>query len=194
MADELKFKPLEPSCSIHNKAVRDHIVKEILSQPGNAFHEETVQAAVKRCYQNIRRTNAEQQDGKEEFVQLQARRRKYRSRLERKFQRRTSVVSNVEKEKYWKHLNVYYMTEESDDPSNPNIIIEHKLAWRSKKLDDYIQVLEGRLEKKQPQTIGLVAKKERVSGSPSASLPPQNAPSWAVINEEAQTTPIEGSN
>lgn len=32
--------------------------------------------------------------------------------------------------KYWKYLNVYYMTEESDDPDSP-AIMEHKLSWRS---------------------------------------------------------------
>ena len=40
-------------------------------------------AAVKRCYQNIRRTEMEQQDGKEEYVELQSKRRRYRSRRER---------------------------------------------------------------------------------------------------------------
>ena len=39
-------------------------------------------AAVKRCYQNIR-TEMEQQDGKEEYVELQSKRRRYRSRRER---------------------------------------------------------------------------------------------------------------
>lgn len=48
-----------------------------------------------------------------------------------KFQRRTSVVSKVEMEKYWKHLSIAYVTEESDDPDNPNGLIEHKLQWRS---------------------------------------------------------------
>ena len=39
--------------------------------------------AVKRCYQNVRRSETEQQDGNEEYVELQAKRRKYRSRRER---------------------------------------------------------------------------------------------------------------
>ena len=36
-----------------------------------------------------------------------------------------------EMEKYWKFLNLGYVTEESDDADNPNGIIEHKLTWRS---------------------------------------------------------------
>ena len=41
------------------------------------------------------------------------------------------MVTKGEREKYWKHLNLMYLTEESDDPENPNGIIEHKLPWRS---------------------------------------------------------------
>ena len=82
-------------------------------------------------------------------------------------------------DKYWKCLNVGYMTEESDDPSNPNIITEHKLPWRSKstyyynyimynyllliiELNDFITTLDKRLEDKQAPIVGVVAKKERV--------------------------------
>ena len=39
-------------------------------------------AATKRCYENLRRTFLEQA-GKEEFVEQQSKRRKYRSRRER---------------------------------------------------------------------------------------------------------------
>ncbi len=31
----------------------------------------------------------------------------------------------------WKCLSYLYMTEESDDPSDPNAIVLHKLQWRS---------------------------------------------------------------
>lgn len=40
-------------------------------------------AATKRCYENLRRTFLEQQAGKEEFVEQQSKRRKYRSHCER---------------------------------------------------------------------------------------------------------------
>ena len=49
-----------------------------------------------------------------------------------KFKRRSSVVTKTELDKYWKHLNLNYVTEESDDSTNPNGIVEHKLPWRSK--------------------------------------------------------------
>jgi hypothetical protein len=40
--------------------------------------------------------------------------------------------------------------------------------------------LDGRLARKESHPVGLVAKKVRKIGSPSQSLPPANAPSWAV--------------
>ena len=52
-----------------------------------------------------------------------------------KFQRRTTLVTPREMEKYWKHLNLNYMTEESDDPENPNGIVEHRLTWRSQSME-----------------------------------------------------------
>ena len=33
--------------------------------------------------------------------------------------------------KYWKQLGIEYMTEESDDPTDPNAIVIHPLPWRS---------------------------------------------------------------
>ena len=36
-----------------------------------------------------------------------------------------------EMEKYWQKLSLLYITEESDDPDNPNGIIEHKFHWCS---------------------------------------------------------------
>ena len=39
--------------------------------------------AVRRCYENLRRIFLEQQSGKENFVENQSKRRKYRSRRER---------------------------------------------------------------------------------------------------------------
>ena len=44
------------------------------------------------------------------------------------------MVREKEMEKYWKHLSVVYMTEKSDDTADANVIIEHKLPWRSKSI------------------------------------------------------------
>lgn len=106
-------------------------------------------------------------------------------------------------ERYWRHLSLEYVTEESDDAENPNGIIEHKLSWRSNskiqfnvvmtllllfvslfglELNEFMCLLDNRLaakQKTQPMT-SLVAKKVRKEGSLSESLPPSNAPVWAV--------------
>lgn len=37
-----------------------------------------------------------------------------------------------EESRFWKDLSLFYMTEESDCGSNPNVVIEHKIPWRSK--------------------------------------------------------------
>lgn len=51
-------------------------------------------------------------------------------------------------------------------------------------LDEYIMLLDQRREKRgQRDASGLVAKKNRTVGAPSASKPPSHAPSWAVQKE-----------
>ena len=47
-----------------------------------------------------------------------------------KYQNRLVVVKPAEMI-HWKQLTLEYMTEESDDPEDDNVIIEHKLQWRS---------------------------------------------------------------
>lgn len=51
--------------------------------------------------------------------------------VSQKFDKRSTVVTENEWEKYRRHLSYLYMTEESDDADNTNTIIEHKLSWRS---------------------------------------------------------------
>ena len=36
-----------------------------------------------------------------------------------------------EEMKYWKQLSVEFMSEESDDPDDPSVIVIHPLCWRS---------------------------------------------------------------
>ena len=47
------------------------------------------------------------------------------------YDRRGGMVKEGEETIRWKSLSHSYMTEESDDPFDPNIIITHKLQWRS---------------------------------------------------------------
>ena len=51
-------------------------------------------------------------------------------------------------------------------------------------LNEYIIVLEKRRDLKgQKEVLGLVATKSRAIGTPSTSLPPPNAPRWALMRE-----------
>ena len=49
----------------------------------------------------------------------------------KKFDKRSTVVSPGEMKK-WQGLSYLFMTEESDDPDDPNGFIVHPLTWRSK--------------------------------------------------------------
>ena len=115
------------------------------------------------------------------------------------------MVSKEESEKYWSFLSRMYVTEESDDPDNPNGIIEHHLSWRSPsevllklakikmcrlllcksfvELDAFMAVLDkhfSRKQQQQPAAVGLVAKKVQKSGEPSLTKPTPDAPLWAI--------------
>ncbi len=47
-----------------------------------------------------------------------------------KLDNRAVVVTESEM-KYWEKLSTNDMSEESDDPKDPNTLIVHKLPWRS---------------------------------------------------------------
>ena len=93
----------------------------------------------------------DQKENSQELIHQTAKKKKYRSRRQRvctcvlvtnliidilyrvlfqKFSNRSAVVTKAE-DKYWNQLDINYMTEESDDPSDNMIIVEHKPAWRS---------------------------------------------------------------
>ena len=106
-------------------------------------------AAIKRKYQGLRRQFLidENSDGELMSVEL-TKRKKYRSRvyrvnlfclikklidllLQKKYKNRGDVVRPHEMQ-YWKDVQLYHMSEESDDESgNPEILVIHKLVWRS---------------------------------------------------------------
>lgn len=54
-----------------------------------------------------------------------------------KFSNRASVVQPSEA-KFWEQVKVEFMTEESDDPDDPTVIIEHRISWCSKRKDPLI--------------------------------------------------------
>ena len=52
--------------------------------------------------------------------------------LLQKLENRGLVVKETELPR-WKQLTIFYMSEESDDNSDPQSIVLHQLEWRSKR-------------------------------------------------------------
>ena len=106
--------------------------------------------------------------------------------------------------KYWKDVSLEFMSEESDDPDNPNVLIIHKLPWRSRgnlswpyniiiviiitcsELSQFLETLDERYEKKIKKEGVLVARKQRRVGSTSVTIPQCSAPKWTVDEEWAK--------
>ena len=141
--------------------VQQAIIEQIMSQPNCKFSEKEIKSkffqvmyyfyqiyqwlsddAMKTSTTFLLNINLERSI----CMEGQSKLRKYRSHRERvistslysllmsiiqKFQRRFSVTTAAEKDKYWQYLSLAYVTEESDDPDNPNELIKHKLPWRS---------------------------------------------------------------
>ena len=74
------------------------------------------------------------------------------------------------------------MTEESDDDSDPNSIVVHKITWRSENLDKRLSVLTT------TDLLGNVARKVRKPCCPSTTTPPLDAPVWAIKKVSDATT------
>ena len=126
-------------------------------------------AAVRRLYQNLRRSYNEAQLGKECYVESQSKQRKLRSRRQRVntpfkgdirlsvysfhvitqvYDRRKRMVKDGEEANKWQSITCAYMTEESDDSSDPNVIITHRLPWRSesKSYQECLVIFSHRME------------------------------------------------
>ena len=106
------------------------------------------------------------------------------------------VVQEAEA-KHWKQLGIDYMTEESDDPTDPNAIVIHPLPWRSESkglvfccnivvicdvsgLNTFLLKLDRRYDARVKKDGNTMAKKVRKIGSTSDSPPPAGAPDWAI--------------
>lgn len=105
--------------------------------------------------------------------------------------------------KKWELLSYLYMTELSDDPNDENAFIERHLPWRSQsktifaltliihvhvytfpELNDYIKILDQRLQEKERKDLcGAVSKKLRTLGHPSEQKKPVG-PAWAIAAGE----------
>ena len=118
-----------------------------------------------------------------------------------KFENRTLAVLEPELSR-WRQLNIYYMSEESDDLSDCQTIVIHPFTWRSARkfnllflrvhfyvcftiegLNDFLQTLDQRYEDKVKKDGTAMAKKTRRIGQTSPSPPPDGAPDWAISSK-----------
>lgn len=121
------FRPDESSLSPFNTNVKARIIEEICGDENLNYSEKQVKAAVQRKYEALRRTW--KMDDNEDIILKKAKDKKYRARR-RKFDNRSLVVSEAELPR-WRKINIEYMSEESDDKSNDQLVI-HRPQWRSR--------------------------------------------------------------
>jgi hypothetical protein len=71
--------------------------------------------------------------------------------------------------------------ESSDEEDN---ITVHSLPWRSKKLNDFLAVLDKRADENQQKVKHHAAeRKRRQHGPDAASYPPENSPKWTISKD-----------
>lgn len=102
---------------------------------------------------------------------------------------------------YWEDVQLYHMSEESDNESgNPEVIIIHKPQWRSERtymyalitvilctvcllitaLNRFLDILDERYAKSSRSKADVFVRKTRKIGEPSSLLPPPDAPKLTV--------------
>ena len=102
--------------------------------------------AVKRRYESLRRQYLDEE--KENFEEIHA----YKGKIKKYRQRKDAYVSNIisvfiihaqkfnnralvvlpNEMNHWKQISVDFMTDESDDSDDPNVLVIHELTWRSR--------------------------------------------------------------
>jgi hypothetical protein len=127
----LHFKIDERFLSPANQQVTDALIDQVYTDSGGIFTVKDIKRAVHRYYESRRRIGIEELPDRQEKAAEQKKKRKYRARQQRAFDRRKKFVRETE-ERYWQYVNPACMTEESDaDEGENDKIINHRLIWRS---------------------------------------------------------------
>lgn len=104
---------------------------------------------MQRKYESLRRAyKMEDNDESREIVARRGKEKKYRARRRRvmkcicnyvfrsplqKFENR-SLMTNETEQLHWKQLTIDFMSEESDDETDPMMVVVHQPEWRSKRM------------------------------------------------------------
>lgn len=102
-----------------------------------------------------------------------------------------STLSEREKEKWDKVLEVEVMSSEESNPEDDDVIAIKPLSWRSERVSQFLHRLDDKSEERKT-TQAKRQRKNRVIGSvvSTRAKPSGNLPNWVFINE-APTAGIE---
>jgi hypothetical protein len=186
----LEFNINERFASPHNQRITDALVERIIQDHIN-YDSKDIKRAAHRYYESRRRIGIEDMPEHKEKAALQKKKRKYRARQQRCYDRRSRVVRDTELQ-YWMNVTPLCMTEESDD-SDTDKIVTHKLLWRSQFLNQFVAKIDARLDRQRKPGGSTNIKRERVESTPSSSHPPFNLPKWMISPAyQSIMTTVEG--
>ncbi|XP_065919235.1 uncharacterized protein [Dysidea avara] len=173
----LEFDINERFVARQNQRVTEAIMERITTE-SNIYDSKVIKRAIHRYYESRRRIVIEDLPERQDKSNFQKKKRKYRARQQRMYDRRSKGVLEDEM-KHWEHINPSCMTEESDDDGGEKIVT-HKLQWRSPALEEYVRTLDARLDKQRKGGSTSGVRRERVDGTPSESQPPPGLPDWLI--------------
>ncbi|KAL5509108.1 hypothetical protein EMCRGX_G004397 [Ephydatia muelleri] len=174
----LEFKIDERFLSPNNQRATDALIDQVYSDAGGLYTIKDIKRAVHRYYESRRRLGIEELPDRQEKAAEQRKKRKYRARQQRSYDRRRKFVREAEM-RYWEHISPACMTEESDSEQGERIVT-HQLMWRSEFLNQFLMKLDARYERSKKPGTNSTIKRERIIGMHSTSRPPPALPSWMV--------------
>ncbi|CAI8036165.1 hypothetical protein GBAR_LOCUS20288 [Geodia barretti] len=125
----LEFKIDERFLSPANQRVTDSLIDNVYNDTGGAYTAKDIKRATHRYYESRRRLGIEDMPERQEKAAEQRKKRKYRARQQRAYDRRRKLIRESEV-RYWEHVTPACMTEESDSENGEKIVL-HSLLWRS---------------------------------------------------------------
>ena len=109
----------------------DSLIDTVYTDTGGAYSVKDIKRAAHRYYESRRRLGIEDLPDRQEKAAEQRKKRKYRARQQRAYDRRRKFVRDSEM-RYWESIKPSCMTEESDSEQGVGErIITHQLLWRS---------------------------------------------------------------
>jgi hypothetical protein len=187
----VEFKIDERFLSPANQRVTDTLIDTVYSDTGGAYSAKDIKRATHRYYESRRRLGIEEMPDRQEKAAEQRKKRKYRARQQRAYDRRRKLVRESEI-RYWEHVTPACMTEESDSESGEKIVL-HSLLWRSEFLNQFMQKLDNRYERSLKTTKTSTVKRDSWMIDPSYKRPtPLPSTTTTVCMEPAVDNPSLG--